>query len=288
MEVIIPKTSGFCPGVQRAEDGVFKLKEQLQKVNLHGPLIHNQNYIDMLATENIKSVSLDQLNEGETLVIRTHGISRHEESMLAQKFILQDLTCPIVKRVQKHVEKAALEGSFLIISGKEQHAEVQGLVSYADYFVVIENQEQLENFLANYSSLIPPQTTKIFIISQTTHSRNFFELLCHEIKKNISEYPIEIKDTICPVTENKEKESLMLQKEVDFTIVIGDPNSSNSKKLYQILKNADDNTLFIQNLKHLQETKSDWENIKRILIVSSTSTPKFIEKKIVEYLEQLS
>ncbi|MGL4394564.1 MAG: 4-hydroxy-3-methylbut-2-enyl diphosphate reductase [Brevinema sp.] len=284
MEVLIPKTSGFCPGVKRAEDGVFALKKTQSQVNLHGPLIHNQNYISMLQEHNIKAVDLSDIEEGETLVIRTHGISRYEEADLAERFLLKDLTCPIVKRVQKHVEKAALEGSFVIISGKEQHAEVQGLVSYAEHFKVIEGQDDLEEFLKNYKNIIPSTTQKIFIISQTTHSRPFFEFLCQELQSYITEFPIEVKDTICPITENKEKESLELQELVDFTIVIGDPHSSNSKKLYQILK-KDETVIFTQNLTHLQELKSNWDGIQKVLVVSSTSTPTFIEQEIVQYLE---
>ena len=287
MIVIVPKTSGFCPGVKRAEDGVFKIKETSNEVNLHGPLIHNQNYISMLQEHNIRAVSTDSLNPGDTLVIRTHGISRHEEIDLAKKFVLKDLTCPIVKRVQKHVEKAADEKSFVIISGKADHAEVQGLVSYAQSFLVIENKTELENFVQEYKNIIPQDCQCVFIISQTTHSRAFFEELCTIIKNTITYFPITIKDTICPITENKEQESLQLQKEVDFTVVIGDPTSSNSKKLYNILKNASEKTIFIQNLKHLQEQKTSWLDIKKILVVSSTSTPLFIEKEIVTYLENL-
>lgn len=288
MFVKVPKTSGFCPGVKRAEEGVFKLKATSPKVNLHGPLIHNQNYITMLQSHHIESVNIQDLNNGDTLVIRTHGIDRKEEKELAQKFVLKDLTCPIVKRVQKHVEKASEEHSFIIISGKLNHAEVQGLVSYADHFLVIETQKELDYFLQNHQTIIPSVCTKIFILSQTTHSRSFFEMLCNRVQETISDISITVKDTICPITENKEKESLLLQKEVDFTVVIGDPHSSNSKKLYTILKDAHENTIFIQNLNHLQETKNRWEGIETVLVVSSTSTPLFIEKEIVDFLEKIN
>lgn len=287
MIVLVPKTSGFCPGVQRAEDGVFKLKESSEYVNLYGPLIHNQDYIEMLQKHQIYSVDIDTLSSGETLVIRTHGVDRNIESQLSQKFILKDMTCPIVKRVQKHIEKATQEKAFVIISGKENHAEVQGLISYADASIVIENTEQLQIFLESYQQIIPQDREYIFILSQTTHSKAFFESLCQQIQKNITKLPIQIKDTICPITENKEKESLILQQEVDFSIVIGDPNSSNSKKLYNILKQASDQTIFIKNLSHLRQEKKCWDNIHKVLVVSSTSTPRYIEQEIVEYLEQL-
>ncbi|MDK2817834.1 MAG: 4-hydroxy-3-methylbut-2-enyl diphosphate reductase [Spirochaetota bacterium] len=287
MIVIVPKTSGFCPGVKRAEDGVFKIKETSNKVNLHGPLIHNQNYISMLQQHNISSVAIDSLSQGDTLVIRTHGISRHEEKTLADKFVLKDLTCPIVKRVQKNVEKAANDNSFVIISGKADHAEVQGLVSYAQCFLVIESKIELDLFIKDYHKVIPKECQRIFIISQTTHSREFFEELCTTIQQNISHLPITVKDTICSITENKEQESIQLQKDVDFTIVIGDPTSSNSKKLYAILKKASKNTIFIQNLIHLQQQGMSWNNINKVLVVSSTSTPLFIEKEIVDYLEKI-
>lgn len=287
MIVIVPQTSGFCPGVNRAEEGVFKLKESSERVNLYGPLIHNQNYTKMLQQHNISSVNIDSLAEGETLVIRTHGISRYDEQELSKKFILKDLTCPIVKRVQKHVEKASQENSFVIISGKANHAEVQGLISYANHAIVIETYIDLKSFLERYDSIIPKNCSSIFILSQTTFSREFFTDLCVKIRQTIQNMPITIKDTICPITENKEKESLELQKSVDFTVVIGDPHSSNSKKLYNILKQASADTIFIQNKDHLITSGQDWEGIEKVLVVSSTSTPLFIETEVVNYLQSI-
>ncbi len=283
MLVLVPKTSGFCPGVKRAEDGVFKLQKENGKVNIYGALIHNQDYTKMLQKHNINSVSTDQLDKGDTLVIRTHGIPKDEESLLAKDFILKDMTCPIVKRVQKQIEKESLQDSYVIISGKKDHAEVLGLVSYAKHYLVIENQTDLNDFLESTS--VPKDCKKIFVLSQTTHSREFFEVLCGQIQNAIKDIPIEIKDTICPITENKERESLQLQKEVDFTVVIGDPNSSNSKKLYTVLKN--ETTIFTQNLNHLQSLDLEWEGVQKVLVVSSTSTPLFIENEIVIYLESL-
>ncbi|MGL4677324.1 MAG: 4-hydroxy-3-methylbut-2-enyl diphosphate reductase [Brevinema sp.] len=285
MIVIVPKTSGFCPGVKRAEDGVFKLRQEAEYVNLYGPLIHNQNYIDMLQQHQISAASPESLPQGETLVIRTHGISRFKEEELSKKFILKDMTCPIVKRVQKHVEKASLQHSLVIISGKDNHAEVQGLVSYAQHYLVIENEQDLQQFLI--VGTIPTECLQIAILSQTTHSRDFFQRVCDQIKAHFTDIPIIVHDTICPVTENKEQESLMLQQEVDFTIVIGDPSSSNSKKLYQVLKNGSENTIFIPNLAGLKNQQLQWDGIQKVLLVSSTSTPLFIEKEIVDYLEQL-
>ncbi|MGL5955176.1 MAG: 4-hydroxy-3-methylbut-2-enyl diphosphate reductase [Brevinema sp.] len=285
MIVLVPKTSGFCPGVKRAEDGVFKLREESEQVHLYGPLIHNQNYIEMLRDHHINAVDPESLAQGETLVIRTHGISRFKEEELSKKFILKDMTCPIVKRVQKHVDKSSQQDSFVIISGKNNHAEVQGLVSYAQHYLVIENEDELQQFLKQGE--IPQNCLQIAILSQTTHSREFFQRVCDQIKDRFADIPIIVHDTICPVTENKEQESLTLQQEVDFTVVIGDPTSSNSKKLYQILKNASEKTIFTQNLATLKNQKSQWDGIQKVLVVSSTSTPLFVEKEVIHYLEQL-
>ncbi|MGL5722708.1 MAG: 4-hydroxy-3-methylbut-2-enyl diphosphate reductase, partial [Brevinema sp.] len=245
MTVLIPKSSGFCPGVKRAEEGVLALRKQMPSVHLHGPLIHNQSYIEHLATQNIQATSTEKLPAGSTLVIRTHGIPKDEEARLAKDFILKDMTCPIVKRVQKKVEKASAEGAFVVISGKDSHAEVVGLKSYARWCRVIENAEELSQFLADPQ--IPSQATKIFVLSQTTHAHAFFRTICEALHRHFEGVlPIEEADTVCPVTENKETESLALQKQADATVVIGDPHSSNSKKLFNILKQADERTFFVR------------------------------------------
>ena len=284
MIVLIPKSSGFCPGVKRAEEGVLALRKQMPAVHLHGPLIHNQSYIEHLAAQNIVSTSADTLPTGSTLVIRTHGIPKDEEQRLAKNFTLKDMTCPIVKRVQKKVDKASLEGAFVVISGKDSHAEVVGLKSYARWCRVIETAEELDQFLANPQ--IPKEATKIFVLSQTTHSHAFFRTVCDALRTHFEGVlPIEEADTVCPVTENKEKESLELQKQVDATVVIGDPHSSNSKKLFNILKEASDKTFFVRTASDIPSLPLD--GVKTVMLVSSTSTPRFIEEAVHQALEAL-
>ncbi|MGL5253935.1 MAG: 4-hydroxy-3-methylbut-2-enyl diphosphate reductase [Brevinema sp.] len=284
MKVLIPKSSGFCPGVKRAEEGVLALRKQMSLVHVHGPLIHNQSYIEHLATQNITTIPVDQLPAGSTLVIRTHGIPKDEEERLAKNFILKDMTCPIVKRVQKKVEKASQEGAFVMISGKNSHAEVIGLKSYARWCKVIETTDELAEFLAN--PCIPKEATKIFVLSQTTHSHAFFRNLCKELHRHFDgSLLIEEADTVCPVTENKEKESLELQKQADATVVIGDPHSSNSKKLFNILKEANEKTFFIRTAQDIPSLPLD--DVQTIMLVSSTSTPRFIEDAVHKALEAL-
>lgn len=284
MKTLVPKSSGFCPGVRRAEEGVLALRKEHPAVHLQGPLIHNQSYASFLESQNISVADPAQLKEGSHLVIRTHGISKDAEALLKQKFTLKDLTCPIVKRVQKKVEKADAEGAFVIISGKEAHAEVQGLKSYARHSLVLEVEDDLTAFLQNPA--LPEGCTKIFILSQTTHERPFFQKICEQLEQSFKNIcPVEIADTICPVTENKEQESLALQKQADCTIVIGDPQSSNSKKLFQVLKNGHGHTHFIRTAADIPSLGLG--GVNTALVVSSTSTPKFIEDEVLRALELL-
>ena len=98
--------------------------------------------------------------------------------------------------------------------------------------------------------------------------------------------PVEEFDSICPITTNKEKEALEIQKKVDITVVIGDPLSSNANKLYSILLSANPSTYFVQDLDHLIELGLPLHSFSTAQVVSSASTPEFVEGEIISYLQK--
>lgn len=286
MKVYIPKYSGFCPGVKLAEKKLFEKKKTGRKISVLGELIHNQQYIGFLEREGIGICgSPEEFEKGSVAVIRTHGIEKQVEEGLRKGLEVLDLTCGKVKQLQKTVGDHSRKGYAVVITGKRDHPEMLGLVSYAAKCTVIENDAELKH----YVNSLKKGKNRILLVSQTTGSRSLFEKASTEIKAALGpDDEVKTIDSICSVNTLREKEAVELQKNSEITVVIGDRISSNANKLYEILKKSGEKTgqetVFVSSLEELLKKGMKLEKFRSALVVSSSSTPEFVEKELVDYL----
>lgn len=283
MKVLVPEHSGFCPGVKNAERRIMAelAKQGGARLAVLGELIHNRNFIDRLRGLGVDTIAAPhEAPDGATVFIRTHGVDRRVEAELRERADAIDLTCGTVKRLQELVRDRAERGAFVVIAGTASHPETIGLVSYAKDRVVIETVAQLDAFLASP----PPPGRAILVISQTTGDPGLFR----ETARRVSALPgrtVEVVDSICPVTSLRERSALALRDRADLVIVVGDPKSSNAGKLFKALD--DGRARFVEDLAGLKALGLDLSSCRTALVVSSSSTPGFVEREIVEYLESV-
>ncbi len=294
MIVKLPKHSGFCPGVKAAEKRIFsELREHPDTdYAVLGHMINNRKYIDYLTAHDVITIeNPENIDDESTVFIRTHGIDRDLQEELSKSHNLIDLTCRNVKRVQEIIDRYSNEGAMVFITGKRIHPEVIGLKSYSRKSFILESEDELDKFIRNPvidgSIFNPDAFSGIFITSQTTGSRKLFDSVITKISRKWPEAGINIFNSICPVTSKKEHEALVLQEETDISFVIGDPMSSNASKLFSILKEADEATWFIQDAEELKKLNLDFSGCKSALVVSSASTPDFVEKEVIAFLESI-
>lgn len=291
MKVMIPKYSGFCPGVKKAEERLMDEKKQTKSpIFIYGQLIHNTHYIDFLEKQGLKTLeNLEKIPANEKLVIRTHGIPKQVEEKIAKNHDIIDLTCYTVKKLQLKIQGYSEKGFFLVLTGKKDHPEVQGLISYSKGFYVIESLKDTENNLSSIEQLLNQGGfRKILVASQTTGEKILFDSVCGAVKNKFSPlFEVILLNSICPITSLREQEALKLQKEVDVTFVIGDKKSSNTKKIFDVLKNENQDTYFVEDLDSLIGLNLPLKKYNKAQIVSSSSTPAFIDSEIVEYLEKI-
>jgi 4-hydroxy-3-methylbut-2-en-1-yl diphosphate reductase len=284
MKVLVPEHSGFCPGVKNAENLIFREKQKRTGKNLYvlGYMINNHSYIAYLSRNSILTVnSLDEVEKDSIVAIRTHGCDRHLEKKIREKFEVLDLTCRNVKRVQLKIWEHAEAGYFILITGKKIHPEIQGLKSYARNHYVIEREDDLTEFIEKFAD----NSKKIYIVSQTTGSQELFKKTLGEIQRAFGPtHTIEFYDSICPITARKEREALKLQEQVQITLVIGDRLSSNASKLFKILSENNGETHFFQDLGEMQKSGIEWADIEAAQVVSSASTPDFVEEEVIQFL----
>ena len=278
MEIIIGKNAGFCYGVQRAVD---KAIEETKKGTVYclGEIVHNQNVIDNLKNAGVCFINKLEESKGNT-IIRAHGVPKEVYDEAENKNInLIDLTCPSVLKIQNLAEEYSEKGYFIIIVGKDNHPEVIGIKSRAGKnYKIIDNKSEISEILNEINS-----KKKVLLISQTTHSSYKFDEIAQELKAKISKaVQLEIKKTICPSTETRQKETEKIAKKVDMMIIIGDKRSSNTNKLYDIACKFCNDVVFISNETELNIDKI--KKIKSVGIMAGASTPKEDIIKIKELL----
>ena len=116
MNVELAKTAGFCFGVKRAVDTVYKQieKHQSEKIFTYGPIIHNEEVI-----KDLRSHGVEVLNDEEELktvdadvvVIRSHGVAKYIYDIMDERGITcVDATCPFVKKIHKIVAEESAKG----------------------------------------------------------------------------------------------------------------------------------------------------------------------------------
>ena len=275
MEITVAKSAGFCFGVQRAVDSVYKeLEENSGKIYTFGPIIHNEQAVEDLNKKGIEVIDtveqLKEIKEG-TVVIRSHGVAKEIYDILEQqKLKMVDATCPFVKKIHNIVLDESNNGKTIIIIGNDNHPEVEGIKGWVNgEVIVINKEEQIEK-------LSLPEQTKACIVSQTTFNHNKFKYLVEIIRKK--GYDITVVNTICNATHVRQVEAQKISSNVDGMIVIGGKNSSNTQKLYDICRNECENTFYVQTVKdlNLHELKS----LKSIGITAGASTPKNIIEEV--------
>ena len=275
MKVIKAKTAGFCFGVKRAVDTVYKqVDTKCGQIYTYGPIIHNEEVIKDMRDKGVivlrSEEDLDMISQG-TVIIRSHGVEKRIYEKIEQKGLrIVDATCPFVKKIHNIVSEKSGEGFHIIIIGNPEHPEVVGIKGWAkDNVTVIQSAEDAECFTAD-------RKEKICIVSQTTFNYNKFKELVEIIGKK--GYNITIKNTICNATEERQTEARHIAHKVDAMIVIGDKSSSNTRKLYEICKGECENTFYIQTLKDLDLHSLD--SVNSIGITAGASTPNNIIEEV--------
>ena len=267
MKINIAKSAGFCFGVKRAVDTVYK-ESSKKNVYTFGPIIHNDEVVADLERQGVHVINdskeFKSLSEG-TIIIRSHGVSKAiYEEILNAGLDLVDATCPFVRKIHKIVERESGDGRVIIIIGNNHHPEVEGIMGWCHtHPIVIENREQAEGIELDAD-------TKISIVSQTTFNYNKFQDLVEIISEK--GYDINVFNTICNATEERQTETRELAKKSDAMIVIGGRHSSNTQKLFEISKKECSNT----------------SNIGMLGITAGASTPNNIIKEVHESMAEMS
>ncbi len=283
MEVLRAQRAGFCMGVDLA---LCKLNDLIgnttdrDTIFILGDIIHNPQVVKEYTEKGVITVqSPDEVPTGATVVIRAHGIQKEIRAELTKRGVhIVDATCPKVAAACLLIKRHTADGRTLLLYGEEIHPEVKCLLSYAaGEAVVFDSKDDCERL-----QLDPDK--KYCLAAQTTQDKNIFQSIIHFFE-NHSELDITILQTICDATKQCQDEAIRIADKVDFVIVAGGYQSSNTRRLAQVIRAHGTKALHIETAAELP--LEELRQYRLIGLTAGASTPKEIVDEIQKVLTSL-
>ena len=273
MEINVAKTAGFCYGVKRAVESVYKAIEEGKKIATIGPIIHNPQVIEDLADKGVFSYErVSDIPKDCIVVIRAHGVAQSVYDELKDREFI-DLTCPFVSKIHKIVANEYAKGRQIVIIGDKNHPEVIGINGHCSNsaYITYDENDTIDEKIVDKD---------ISIVAQTTIKKEIFVQKVHFLKNACKS--TQIFDTICSATRDRQEEADELSKKSDAMIVVGGYESSNTRKLYEISKQNCNLTYHVETSKEIPCLN----NIKKVGITAGASTPGSIIEEVVKAMSE--
>ena len=288
MIVTIDKFSGFCWGVVRTIDIAEQELAKGEELYSLGDIIHNPVEIQRLGDEGLKTITTANLDaaKGKKVLIRAHGeppstYRRAEELGIT----IIDATCPVVTKVQERIRRFYTDGYQVIIFGKKDHAEVVGLVGQTNgEAIVIKSLDEIGKVALDRNTVL---------FSQTTMDKATFHRLKEELQKKVKELVVgsiedeaiefHAKDTICGQVSGRDKKIREFAAANDIVIFVAGRTSSNGKVLFDIAREANGRTFFIETVSELNP--SWFDGVTKVGITGATSTPQWLMENVKQEIE---
>ncbi|MCL2675994.1 MAG: 4-hydroxy-3-methylbut-2-enyl diphosphate reductase [Firmicutes bacterium] len=278
MEILLAKNIGLCPGVQNALSMAEVAAKGAEAVFCLGSISHNAQVVADLEKKGVKTVCrIEEIEDGATVIIRSHGEGRNVFERLEQKNCkMIDATCPFVKKIHEIVSEYSGRGYQIIIVGDANHPEVIGTLGWCEGDVsatVIDENTDL-SFLK--------KAEKLCLLAQTT----FLSANLHAIVKKIQKYQpktVEFFDTICYTTIARQKEAGEIAKKSDIVLVVGSGESSNTRRLLQISRQFCE-SLLVSDLNALKNIRLKPGGTTGVL--AGASTPIELITEVVTHMSQ--
>jgi 4-hydroxy-3-methylbut-2-enyl diphosphate reductase len=279
LQLYLAAPRGFCAGVDRA----IKIVEMaLQKwgapVYVRHEIVHNKFVVDSLRDQGAIFVKeLDQCPDDRPVIFSAHGVPKSvPNAAQARKMVFVDATCPLVSKVHIEADRHNQNGLQMIMIGHAGHPETIGTMGQLpDGEVLLVETE------ADVVQVRVRDPSQLAYITQTTLSVDDTSEIVAALKARFPEIVGPHKEDICYATTNRQEAVKAIAPLSDALLVVGAPNSSNSKRLVEVASRAGCKySQLVQRAKDI-----DWralKSIKSIGITAGASAPDILIQEVVE------
>jgi len=283
MEILRAEKMGFCFGVKEAIKTAEQVSEEYcnSKIYILGMLVHNKEVMKEMSERGIlilEEENLEKLNSEDIVIVRAHGTTEEIYKKLKDKNVkIFDSACVFVKKSRNLLKNKEESGKKIIFVGDKEHPEVIGIISHGKNVITVADFEEFKKIEID-------KNISYYVLAQTTLNKNSFNDIKEYIEKNYSN--IEVGDTICGATYERQKAVEKLAGIVDIMLIVGGYNSSNSKKLLNISKQLNEKSYLIETKEDL---KMEWmKGCSKVGITAGASTPEKSIQEIEKLLKEES
>ena len=277
MKVIVAQGAGFCSGVRRAVDLVYEYADGTSKLYSIGPLIHNAQAIAEMEKKGlVVEESLENIDSGGVVIIRSHGVPEEIYAKLQEKDIkIVDATCHFVKKIHRLVNEYSKKGYAIIIIGQKEHPEVIGIMGWcSDDVYVLDDPGQIEAL---------PKLFKACVVAQTTINYDLWDEMIRGLSSRIDH--LQVFNTVCNTTGERQMEAQMIAKMVSTMFVVGGKDSSNTQKLYEICKVECPDTFAIETALEIDTATLGQDKV--VGITAGASTPDWVINEVLAKINSI-
>ena len=281
LKILLASPRGFCAGVTRAVQIVsMALKKFGKPVYVRHEIVHNKYVVQTLADQGAVFVNeLDEVPDGSIVIFSAHGVPLSViEEAKRRRLTTIDATCPLVEKVHKEARKNHDEGRKTLLIGHQGHPEVIGTMGQipADEMMLISTVSDIDAIPADWAD-------KLGYVTQTTLSLDETAELLNALKERFPAIVKPHQNDICYATTNRQKAVKAIAKRCDLLMVIGAPNSSNSKRLVEVAKEAGcARSVLVQRAADIDlKTLS---GVQTLGITAGASAPEVLVKEVIDTL----
>ena len=279
MQVILANPRGFCAGVERAIAIVERALEKFgAPIYVRHEVVHNKFVCDDLRAKG--AVFIEELSEvpsGNTVIFSAHGVSRAVRAEAEERGLkVFDATCPLVTKVHVEVGKMRNQTREVVMIGHKGHPEVEGTMGQSN------GGMYLVETLEDVAGLQVTNPENLAFVTQTTLSVDDATMVIDALRARFPDIQGPKKDDICYATQNRQDAVKALAEQCDLVIVVGSPNSSNSKRLKEVAAGRGVESYLVDSA---AEINAGWVVGKqRIGISAGASAPEILVEQVVKHV----
>ncbi len=279
-KVLLLTPRGFCAGVVRAID-VVKIALDLYgaPIYVRKEIVHNRHVVEELRQNG--AIFVEELSEvppGGRVIFSAHGVSPAvRKQAQARQLKVIDATCPLVTKVHLEAVRFAKRGFTIVLVGHKDHDEVTGTLGEApDSTILVETE-------ADVDQLTIPDPERVCYLTQTTLSLDETTGIIARLKERFPSIQAPPAQDICYATENRQLAVKAIAPQCQLLLVVGSQNSSNSRRLVEVCRNAGVPSYLIDDESELDPA---WlYNVDTVAVTAGASAPEHLVQNLIEFLQ---
>jgi len=280
INILLANPRGFCAGVKRAIEMVeLALTKYGPPIYVRHEIVHNKRVVeDLMKKGAIFVKELSEVPRGSKVIFSAHGVATAVKNQAkSYEHLTIDATCPLVSKVHMQTQNYNKKNYDIILIGHRGHPEVIGIQGQiSNKITIVENEEEAKSLKINANK-------PLAYVTQTTLSMNDTKNIISVLKRKFPDIIGPDLDDICYATQNRQEAVAELASLCDMVLVIGGENSSNTKRLAEIVEKKN---VPVYRISSLEEFQKKWLNgVDKLGITAGASSPEVLIDEIISHIQ---